>query len=227
MVQLAEVEKVQYPQDISEEEVCALFESKAPRFGIMKLKRNRGKGPDYLGVRDGKTIRIEVEKSSSDFLKHGHDPAEVDLVMCLSQDCDLPVPITRLVQKRPTVEEFKAQIDRMDNFGLMCACRVLAETVALLDHEHARDALYNIIRDIRPSALDPEWQLELPPEKRKEWAILEPYDDNPCSMLNDMLCESIVLGATSSDFDEVRSYLWDKLRARLEPESEKRGGGAQ
>ncbi len=47
--------------------------------------------PDFILLKGDKEVRVELETCSSNFLLHRHDPAKVDLVICLYNDTKLPV----------------------------------------------------------------------------------------------------------------------------------------
>ncbi len=59
-------------------------------FDSIKLK-NLNSFPDYVMLKDGKDVRVELETISSNFIAHRHDPEKVDLVICLLNNTDLPV----------------------------------------------------------------------------------------------------------------------------------------
>lgn len=54
--------------------------------------------PDYV-VEDmeGKRIKVELELKSSNFYHHGHSPDDVDLVICLQEDAELPVQVVEIL----------------------------------------------------------------------------------------------------------------------------------
>lgn len=52
---------------------------------------NKHKFPDFIMIKDGKEVRVEVETLSSNFIIHRHNPKEVDLVLCLVKNKEIPV----------------------------------------------------------------------------------------------------------------------------------------
>lgn len=59
-------------------------------------KQNRASFPDFVMIKDDKKVRVELETASSNFIKHGHDATEVDLIICLVKDIELPVEILEI-----------------------------------------------------------------------------------------------------------------------------------
>lgn len=59
-------------------------------------KQNRANFPDFIMIKDEKKVRVELETVSSNFIKHDHDASEVDLVICLVKDTELPVEILEI-----------------------------------------------------------------------------------------------------------------------------------
>lgn len=55
------------------------------------LESNYHKSPDLVMTKNGKKIKVEVETLSSNFILHKHDPNEIDLVICLIKNKELPV----------------------------------------------------------------------------------------------------------------------------------------
>lgn len=75
-----------------ESEFHAWFTFHYSLFGFDEIiKSQRTKYPDIIAMKNGKEVRIELEIYSSNFIVHKHDPAGVDLVICLIKDKDLPV----------------------------------------------------------------------------------------------------------------------------------------
>jgi len=62
------------------------------------LEENSGKGPDLVMVKNGKKLKVEVEIYSSSFLKHNHNPKEVDEVLCVVNDTNLPIKTIKIGQ---------------------------------------------------------------------------------------------------------------------------------
>lgn len=68
------------------------FEKNYEVLGFDRIKENRLRGsPDYTMMKNGKEVKVELESLSSNFITHGHDPEETDLVVCIVEDKKLPV----------------------------------------------------------------------------------------------------------------------------------------
>lgn len=70
---------------ISEEEFATWFEKNLDKFGFSKIIEKRKDGfPKYkLEDNKGNTKEVEVELVGVDFERHGHNPANVDLIICM------------------------------------------------------------------------------------------------------------------------------------------------
>lgn len=85
------------------------------------LEENKDKLPDFIMIKNGKKIRVEVEIYSSSFIKHKHDPKNVDEVLCVINDLELPVKTIKIKQLRlwyqlqgdELVDFFKAMPDTL------------------------------------------------------------------------------------------------------------------
>ena len=70
------------------------FKNNFHLFGFDKIKeenkRNDG-SPDFIMLRSNQEVKVELETLSSHFILHKHDPKDVDLVICLVKDKELPV----------------------------------------------------------------------------------------------------------------------------------------
>ena len=47
--------------------------------------------PDCIAVRKGKTLRVEFEHRSSNFLNHRHELTQADVLVCWTADMDLAI----------------------------------------------------------------------------------------------------------------------------------------
>lgn len=52
--------------------------------------------PDFILKKGEKQVRIELEIYSSNFIRHKHNPKDVDLVICLLKDKELPINTVEL-----------------------------------------------------------------------------------------------------------------------------------
>lgn len=81
----------------NEEQFSKWFVENYNLIGFSKIyKQNPSSFPDFIMIKDEKKVRVELETASSNFIKHGHDASEVDLVICLVRDIDLPVEILEI-----------------------------------------------------------------------------------------------------------------------------------
>jgi len=70
------------------------FKKNFSLFGFDKIieERIRSDGfPDFIMLRNNKEVRVELETLSSHFILHKHDPKNVDLVVCIVKDKELPI----------------------------------------------------------------------------------------------------------------------------------------
>src|SRR5689334_719548 len=52
--------------------------------------------PDCIAVRRGKTLRVEFEHRSSNYLHHRHALTQADVLVCWTADADLPIETVEL-----------------------------------------------------------------------------------------------------------------------------------
>lgn len=65
--------------------------------GFDKIKQRRPiKYPDYIMLKDGFEIRVELESLSGNFILHKHNPSDADLVICLKINKPLPLPVIEI-----------------------------------------------------------------------------------------------------------------------------------
>lgn len=53
------------------------------------LKKQWNKTPDFIMLKNGQKVGVEIEYLASDFIKHKHDPSTTDLVICCYEDTKL------------------------------------------------------------------------------------------------------------------------------------------
>jgi len=143
--ELVKINELRRSEEVPEDLLHALFLEKFfNKYGGKKIEGPNSHGPDFIGVKDGKRVRIEIEKRASDFLMHNREPRDFDIVYCLYKDCDLPVPTEQLIEKTPTEGEIIEMIKNMrpaealGNYGLLYAVAVL------LKNHHRIEALRQI-----------------------------------------------------------------------------------
>jgi len=54
--------------------------------------------PDFIMKKEGKEVKVEAEIFASSFVKHKHNPQEVDEVLCVVNDANLPVKTIKIEQ---------------------------------------------------------------------------------------------------------------------------------
>ena len=57
------------------------------------VRKDIGKCPDLIMLRDGKEVQVELETSASNFLTHKHTLNKVDEIVCVIKDLELDKPI--------------------------------------------------------------------------------------------------------------------------------------
>lgn len=85
----------------TEEEFGDWFEDNIDKFGFQEIIKKRGNAsPDYR-VRDehGEVKEVELELVGKNFVSHGHDPEDTDLIICLFSRTDTieGVPVLAIV----------------------------------------------------------------------------------------------------------------------------------
>lgn len=78
----------------SEEEVCNWFEDNFKQLGYDSIiERNKRSFPDYVMVKNGEKVKVEIETVLSHFNYHKHNLDDVDDVVCIKKDTDLPLNV--------------------------------------------------------------------------------------------------------------------------------------
>lgn len=66
------------------------FEKNFRKLGYSRiLKKQHNKTPDFIMLRDGREVKVEIEFMASDFIQHGHRRDQADVVICCSKDVEL------------------------------------------------------------------------------------------------------------------------------------------
>jgi len=74
------------------------FEKNFRKLGYSKIiRKDIGIFPDFIMLKRGKHLKVELETLSSNFLLHKHDKRKVDEVVCIKEDVKLGIP-TRVVK---------------------------------------------------------------------------------------------------------------------------------
>ena len=75
----------------SEADVEKYFEAQHKELGFTRiLKKQHDRTPDYICLRNGKKVKVELEYLSSSFIQHRHKVEDVDVVICVSKDKEIP-----------------------------------------------------------------------------------------------------------------------------------------
>lgn len=78
----------------NEKQFAEWFKKNYTRLGYQKIVRKDIKTcPDFIMLKDGKEVGVELETLSSNFVLHKHDLNKVDEIVCLIKDLELGKPI--------------------------------------------------------------------------------------------------------------------------------------
>jgi len=78
----------------NEKQFAEWFKKNFRKLGYDKISRKDvGVCPDFIMLRKGKEVGVELETFSSNFLVHKHDINKVDEIVCLVKDIELGKPI--------------------------------------------------------------------------------------------------------------------------------------
>ncbi len=93
----------------SESEFSKWFEKNFKKIGYEGIvKINKRKFPDFIMLRKGKNIRVELETLSSNFILHKHNPKGADEVVCIKENVKLKIPVIEVKEL-----EYKSRIVRI------------------------------------------------------------------------------------------------------------------
>jgi len=83
----------------NEKQFADWFKENYKKLGYSKIIRGDiSRCPDFVMVRNGKEVRVELETVSSNFLAHKHDLNKVDEILCLVKDVELGKPVKEIKQ---------------------------------------------------------------------------------------------------------------------------------
>jgi hypothetical protein len=78
----------------SEKEFANWFKKNYSELGYTRIyKENKNSFPDFVMVREGKKVNVEIELRSSHFILHKHPISEVDEIICIDDDVKLNKPV--------------------------------------------------------------------------------------------------------------------------------------
>lgn len=67
------------------------------KIGYSKIiKKDSGDFPDFIMLKNGKKVRVELETLTSNFLLHNHNIKKVDEIVCIKKDISLPLSIIEI-----------------------------------------------------------------------------------------------------------------------------------
>jgi hypothetical protein len=70
------------------------FKKNYKKFGFEKIIRhNVSISPDFIMLKNGKEVGVELETLVSNFILHKHNIAKINFVLCLIKDIELGIPI--------------------------------------------------------------------------------------------------------------------------------------
>ncbi|MBD3249449.1 hypothetical protein GF336_05370 [Candidatus Woesearchaeota archaeon] len=85
----------------NEKEFADWFKDNYKKLGFSKIVRpDISRCPDFIMLKDGKNVNVELETVASNFLVHKHDLDKVDEIICLVKDTELGKPITDVKELR-------------------------------------------------------------------------------------------------------------------------------
>jgi len=77
----------------SEKHFKGWFRKNFNKLGYSKIiRKDMGIFPDFIMLKKGKEVKVEIETLSSNFILHRHDYRKVDEVVCIKDDFKLKVP---------------------------------------------------------------------------------------------------------------------------------------
>ena len=81
----------------SELELSKWFEKNFKKFGYSEIfRKDIGIFPDFIMLRKGKKVRVELETLASNFVRHKHNINKVDEIVCVNKDIDIGVTIIEI-----------------------------------------------------------------------------------------------------------------------------------
>jgi hypothetical protein len=70
--------------------IVGWFEKNFRSLGFEKiLKKQHNKTPDFIVLKNGKEVKVEIEFKTSNFIDHKHKISEADYVVCCIKDVEL------------------------------------------------------------------------------------------------------------------------------------------
>ncbi len=108
----------------NEKQFSEWFRKNYKKLGFSKIIRGDiSRCPDFIMLREGREVRVELETLSSNFLVHKHPLTSVDEIICLVKDISLPKKTT-IVKDLKFVGNIKATLsinnDVYEKFQRFC-----------------------------------------------------------------------------------------------------------
>lgn len=74
----------------TEEEVVRYFEAHYKELGFSRIiKKQHDRTPDFICLKNGKEVKVEIEYLSSGFVQHRHRIEDVDVIICVTMDKEI------------------------------------------------------------------------------------------------------------------------------------------
>lgn len=73
------------------------FKKNYKKLGFSEMvRKDIGIFPDFIMIKDGKKVKVELETKLSNFILHKHPINEVDEIICVEKDVELKIPVIEL-----------------------------------------------------------------------------------------------------------------------------------
>lgn len=81
----------------TEKEFSDWFKMNYEKYGFSKIvRKNISTSPDFIMLKKGKEVGVELETLASNFILHKHDIKKIDFVLCLVKDLELGIPLIKV-----------------------------------------------------------------------------------------------------------------------------------
>ncbi len=99
----------------SEQEFKEWFKNNLEKFSFEKiLKERKSASPDFkLKNKDDEILEVEIELIGEDFVRHGHNPEETDMIVCMFSEKDEieGIPVLSVIKPPEEQEEVIREMD--------------------------------------------------------------------------------------------------------------------
>lgn len=81
----------------TEKEFSDWFKKNYKKYGFSKIvRKNISTSPDFIMLKKGEKIGVELETLASNFILHKHNIKKIDFVLCLVKDLELGIPVIKV-----------------------------------------------------------------------------------------------------------------------------------